>query len=34
MTLRLENANGQAIHSFEEWLPLAHPPDAAAEWRD
>jgi hypothetical protein len=34
MTLRLENPNGQAIHSFGDWLPLAHPPDAAGEWKD
>ena len=34
MTLRLENPNGQAIRSFGDWLPLAHPPDAAVEWKD
>jgi len=34
MSLRLENANGQAIRSFGDWLPLAHPPDAAGEWED
>jgi hypothetical protein len=34
MTLRLENPNGQAIRSFGDWLPLAHPPDAAGEWKD
>ena len=34
MSLRLENPNGQAIRSVEDWLLLAHPPDAAAEWKD
>jgi hypothetical protein len=34
MTLKLENPNGQAICSVEDWLSLAHPPDAAAEWKD
>jgi hypothetical protein len=34
MTLRLENPNGQAIRSFGDWLPLAHRPDAAGEWKD
>jgi len=34
MTLRLENPNGQAIRSSGDWLPLAHPPDAAGEWKD
>ncbi len=34
MSLELKNPNGQAIRFFEDWLPLAHPPDAAAKWRD
>jgi hypothetical protein len=34
MTLRLDSPNGQAIRSFRDWLPLAHPPDAAVEWKD
>ena len=34
MSLELKNPNGQAICFFEDWLPLAHPPDAAAKWRD
>jgi hypothetical protein len=34
MSLRLENPSGQAIRSFGDWLPLAHPPDAAVEWKD
>jgi hypothetical protein len=34
MSLRLENPNGQAIRSFGDWLPLAHPPNAAVEWKD
>ena len=34
MTLRLENPTGQVIRSFGDWLPSAHPPDAAGEWKD
>ncbi len=34
MSLRLENPSRQAIRSFGDWLPLAHPPDAAVEWKD
>ncbi len=34
MTLKLENPNGEPIHSFADWLPLAHPPDAVGEWKD
>ena len=34
MSLKLENPNGQAIQSFADWLPLAHPPDADVEWKD
>lgn len=34
MSLRLEDPNGQAIRSVEDWLTLAYPPDAGVEWKD